>query len=177
MLVYVRTLLDIALRKLGPEDLPDSRFLLGLTLVAYLALQVPLAWLAYGPTDAIWTTIGLSILLMVAFLWVLLRLTGHPSRFRQTLTALLGTGALLSCVAIPFGLWRASTPDVQAASALPSLFMFALMLWSLAIDGHILSRALSRPFAIGLMVSVAYFFVHSTILYELLPDTSMQPGN
>ncbi len=170
MLVYVQTLLNIALRRLGPEHLPDSGFLLALTLVAYVALQVPLAWVAYGPSDAIVTTIGVSALLLIAFLWALLALTGYQSRFRQTLTALLGTTALLSLLSIPFSLWREATLDGQLPSAVPNVFILAIMLWSLAIDGHILARALSRPFAMGLMVSIAYFFLHTTVIFELLPE-------
>lgn len=170
MLVYVQTLLNIALRKLGPEDLPDSGFLLGLTLIAYLVLQVPLAWIAYGPSNAVVSTIGVSAALLVVFLWVLLRLAGFRARYRQTLTALFGTSALLSFMSLPFSVWREATLDLQPASALPSVFIFAIMLWSLAIDGHIFSRALSRPFAIGLMVSIAYFFLHTTLLFELMPD-------
>jgi len=169
MLVYVQTLINIALRRLGPEHIPDSGLLLGLTLVAYVAVQVPLAWLAYGPSSVVLTTIGVSALLLIGFLWALLRLSGHQSRFRQTLTALLGTSALLSFLTIPFSLWRQSTLDAQPVTALPSLFIFAIMLWSLAIDGHILARALSRPFVIGMMISIAYFFVHTTVLFEMLP--------
>ena len=170
MLVYVRTLVDIALRRLGPEDLPDSGFLLVLTLIAYLVLQLPLALVAYGPNNAIVTAIGVSALLLAVFLWLLLGLAGYRARYRQTLTALLGTSALVSFLSIPFSLWREAALDVQPTAALPSIFIFAIMLWSLAIDGHILSRALSRPFVIGLMVSIAYFFLHTTVLFELLPE-------
>lgn len=177
MLVYVQALINIALRRAGPEDLPDSGFLLGLTLIAYVVLQLPLALVAYGPDSAVLTTIGVSALLLVAFLWVLLRLTGFQARFRQTLTALLGTSALLSFLSIPFSLWREATLDMEPATALPSIFIFAIMLWSLAIDGHILSRALSRPYAIGLMISIAYFFLHTTVLFELMPETITGPAD
>ncbi len=158
------------MRKLGPEDLPDSGFLLGLTLVAYIVLQLPLALAAYGPSSAIVTSLGATVLLLVTFLWVLLALNGYRSRYRQTLTALLGTSALLSLLSIPFSVWRQAAYDMQAASALPSVAIFAIMLWSLAIDGHILSRAMSRPFVIGLLVSIAYFLLHTTVLFELMPD-------
>jgi hypothetical protein len=57
---------------------------------------------------------------------------------------------------------------------MPSTMLFAIMLWSIAIDGHILSRALSRPFGIGLLVAIGYFFLHTSILYELMPGG---PGN
>lgn len=175
MLVYVQALINIALRRLGPEDLPDSGFLLGLTLAAYLLLQVPLAWIAYGPTTEIVTTIAVVALLRVVFMWALLQLTGLQSRFRQALTALLGTSALLSLLSIPFSIWREATIAVQPSTALPSISILAIMLWSLVIDGHILARTLSKPFAVGLMVAVAYFFVHMRVLFELMPEPVVLP--
>jgi hypothetical protein len=119
MLAYVQTLLNVALRKKGPEDLPDSRFLLGFTFAVYLLLQIPLGWIAYGPSSILVSTIVVSVLLIVAGLWVLLALTGHRSRFRQSLTAM---------------------------------------------------RAISKPFGIGLMIAVAFFFLHTAVLFELMPD-------
>ena len=171
MLVYVRTLFNIALRRLGPEDLPASSFLLGLTLVGYLVAQVPITWITYGPTNAVATTIAVSAAMLIGFLWVLLRLTGYPNRFRQALTALLGTSALLSLLLIPFSLWSQAMLDSERDNTLPGIGILGIIIWSLVIDGHILSRALSRPFVIGLLVAIAYFLLHSTILFELLPDT------
>ena len=170
MLAYVQTLLNVALRKKGPEDLPDSRFLLGFTFAVYLLLQIPLGWIAYGPSDVLVSTIVVSGLLIVSGLWVLLALTGYRSRFRQSLTAMLGTSALLSALSLPFSLWRDITINYEAGVALPSTIIFAIMVWSLVIDGHIISRAISKPFGIGLMIAVAFFFLHTAVLFELMPD-------
>jgi hypothetical protein len=174
MLAYIQALINIALRRSGPEDLPDSAFLLALTLAGYLVTQVPLALIAYGPSDILVRTVTVSLLLLFAGLWVLLRLTGHHARYRRTVTAMLGTSALLSVLSMPFSLWRQSMLGTESGVAMPSTMLFAIMLWSIAIDGHILSRALSRPFGIGLLVAIGYFFLHTSILYELMPDG---PGN
>jgi len=170
MLAYVQVLLNVALRKNGPEDLPDSRFLLGLTFLVYLLLQIPLGWIAYGPSGVLVTTIVVSIILVVLGLWALLALFGYKSRFRQSLTAMLGTNALLSALSIPFSLWRDITINYESGVALPSTIIFAIMVWSLVIDGHIFSRAISKPFGIGLMIAVAFFFLHTAVLFELMPD-------
>jgi hypothetical protein len=175
MLVYVQTLVNIALRRLGPEHLPDSAFLLQLTLVLYVLSQLPLAWIAYGPTAASVTTIAAVILLRIGFVWVLLRLTSFRSRFRQTLTALLGIGALLSLATLPFSVWHEATLNAQPPNLVPTAVILMIMLWALAIDGHILARALSRPFAVGLVVAVAYFFIHMVVLFELRPLTGAVP--
>jgi hypothetical protein len=170
MLAFVQALLNVALRKKGPEDLPDSRFLLWVTFLVYLLLQVPLGWIAYGPSAVLVSTIAVSIILVVSGLWVLLALFGYQARFRQSLTAMLGTNALLSALSMPFSLWRDITINFESGVALPSTIIFAIMVWSLVIDGHIFSRAISKSFGIGLMISVAFFFMHTAILFELMPD-------
>ena len=160
----------IVLRQLGPEDLPASRLLLGLTIVIYLLAQAPVALLAFGTADNVARTLGLDLLLLAGFLWGLLVLTGFRARYRQTLTALLGTGALLSALSVPFTLWRQSMVDVPAGlAAVPSAAILAIVAWSFVVNGHILSRALSRPFSIGLLIAIAYFFLHTTLLFEFIP--------
>ena len=168
MNAYVKVLVNIILRRLGPEDLPDSSFLLGFSLAVYLVLQVFLALILFGPSVILIKTLALDIALLTFCLWALLRLTGFQPRFRQTLTALLGTSALLSFLSAPFSLWRQYSINIEADPALPSTVVFAIMLWSLVIDGHILSRALSKPFGIGLIASVVYFFLHALVLSQLL---------
>jgi hypothetical protein len=133
-------------------------------------LQVPLALMVFGPTFVLVQILAVDVLMLVGCLWVLLRLTGYLSRFRQTLTALLGTSALLSILSAPFSAWRQLDANPDSGGALSATIIFAIMLWSIAIDGHIISRALSKPFGIGLMVAVFYFFLHTLALLELLPS-------
>lgn len=168
MIAYVKVLLNIILRKLGPEDLPDSSFLLGFSLAVYLSLQVFLALILFGPSIILAKTLALDIALLTFCLWALLRLTGFRTRFRQTLTALLGTSVVLSFISAPFSLWRQYSINAETDAALPSTIVFAILLWSLVIDGHILSRTLSKPFGVGLIASVIYFFLHALVLSQLL---------
>jgi len=173
MLVYVQALINIALRRLGPEDLPDSGFLLGLTVVAYALLQLPVGIMADATLTEIFTQIPVSVVLAFAFVWVLLRLAGVPRRYRQTLTALLGTGTLLTIVAMPFMIWRLSVLQLQPTAPFPELILLIIMLWSIAVDGHIIARALSRPFVVGLLVSIAYLLLYRTLLMELMPPSGV----
>jgi len=169
MLTIIRAFLDIALLRLGPEDLPASGFLLGAALVVYTVVQIPLTWIVFQVPQSVMITLLVDVVLLVGGLWVLLRLTGFPSRFGQTLTALLGTGALLSVLSLPFNIWSASVAGMAQRPAAPSAAILAIVLWSFVINGHILGRAISRSFAIGLLISIAYFFIHMTVLFEFAP--------
>ena len=161
---------SIVLRRLGPEDLPASGFLLGLTALIYVLSQAPVAMLALSDTNSAVLTLIIDLVLIAGFLWILLLLTGFRARYRQTLTALLGAGALLSLLSVPFTLWQESLLNEPAgATAIPSAAILAIVVWSFVVNGHILSRALSRPFSIGLMIAIAYFFLHTTLLFEFIP--------
>lgn len=172
MLAYFQTLLNVALRKKGPEDIPDSGFLLGLTFVVYLLLQIPLGWITYGPSSVLIAAVGSSALMLILGLWVLLVITGYRARFRQSLTALLGTDAILSAFSIPFSYWQVTGLMNKSSVALPSTVLVVILLWLLSVQGHIISRAISKPFGIGLMIAVAFFFLHTAVLFEITPDTT-----
>lgn len=177
MLAYVRTLINIALRKLGPEDLPDSKFLLGLTLAVYVLVALPVTGMVFGPSIILVQIVALVALdlgMLIACLWSLLSLTGHAARFRQTLTALLGTSILLNLLIAPFSYWRQATVGMETQSALPVIAIFSMVLWSLSINGHIISRALSRTYSIGLVIAVIYFILNTFVLRSLLLTDS--PG-
>ncbi len=172
MLAYVQAFINIALRRSGPEDLPDSGFLLGLTLVVYIATQIPL-----GPGDVLVRAVTASLALLFGGMWVLLNLTGYRARYRRALTAMLGVNALLSALSAPFSLWSQSLMGTESSAATPNTMIFAIMLWSITIDGHIFARVLSRPYGIGLLIAIGFFFLHTAVLFELMPGgTGNQPG-
>lgn len=169
MLAIVTAFRNIALLRIGPEDLPDSPVLLGLTMIVYVLIQVPVAWIVYQSVALVSQTVALDVAMLSGGLWLVLWLTGYRARFRQTLTALLGTSALLTLLALPFHIWQTVQDGAPPGPAFAYAAILAIVIWSLVIVGHILSRALSRPFAVGLMVALAYFFVHTTVLFEFVP--------
>lgn len=156
MLAVLRAFWNIVLRRLGPEDLPDSGFLLAVSLTFYVLLQLPVAAPSYGFGFDLWRNLLLDALMLFAFVWILLRLAGHAGRFRQTITALLGCGALLTLVAIPFSIWWQSGTDEGVVHAGPTAALIVIIIWSVMVNAHILSRALSRSFGVGILLSVAY---------------------
>jgi len=169
MLPILDAFLQIALRRRGPEDLPDSSFLLLLAAGAYLGTQAVLAAPVFGSTLALAQGLLLDVLLLCGCLWGLLRLAGHPGRFRQTLTAVLGTGAFLTTCMLPFNYWLDEAGSPGEVPLAPTLGLLAVISWSLVVNGHIFARALSRPFVAGLAVSIAYFFLNYLVFAEFGP--------
>jgi hypothetical protein len=169
MLPLFRAFLQIIMRRLGPEDLPDSRLLAIICLNAYVLSQVPPALQVYGASWITASAIAIDVLMLVGAVWALLRLTGHSQRYRQTLTALLGTNALLTLPLVPLNFWLERFTQAGHAPAGPSIAILLLITWSLTVQAHILARALSRPFVIGLLIAVGYFIANYALIWQLAP--------
>ena len=169
MLPILDVFLQIALRRRGPEDLPDSQFLMLLAGSAYVLTQGVLAAPVYGSPIELARSLVLDLILLCGCLWGLLRLAGHASRFRQTLTAVLGTGALLTVCMMPFNYWLDVAGEPGKPALAPTIGLLGIVSWSLVVNGHIFSRALSRPFLAGLAISVAYFFLNYLVFAQFGP--------
>jgi hypothetical protein len=162
----VQVFLQMLFRRLGPEDLPDSGFLLAVTAVMYVLTQFLLAYVVYGAVPQLFSLVALEIALLVAGTWALLLSAGRADRFSQTLTALLGSGALLTVLALPVCIWSLNSQGIGQAG--PSLVLLGIMVWLIMVYGHIFSRSLSRPFGVGLLVAVAYFLLSQVLLNETI---------
>ena len=169
MLPILDVFLQIVLRRRGPDDLPDSSVLLLLAAAVYVLGQSLLAMPVYQTAGALISSLMLDLLLLCGCVWGLLRLTGHIPRLRQTLTAMFGTGALLGLLMLPFSYWLdvAGAPDKLAVG--PTIGVLAVVSWSIVVNAHIFSRALSTPFAAGLAVAIGYFFLNYLVFAQFGP--------
>jgi hypothetical protein len=165
-----RAFLKIATLRMGPEDLPASRFLLGLVTAVYLVSGA--ASVALYTTDAGEAILQLAVDLglTVSFFGGVVVLYGKRPRLVQTMTALLGTGALLSLAALPFTAWmRLLEITGQPGAGVPALGIYFVVLWSISVTGHIVHRALGIPFLGGLIIGVAYFVLNLAAFASLFP--------
>lgn len=158
----------IARRKLGPEDIPISTMLLQITVVIYAVLQVPLLWRQGGISASTGLSIVADAVIISAFVWVLLRITGNLSRYLQTLTAFFGTGSIVTLVALPITYFYVSVPEGSELLILPFMALIAILIWSVIVNAHIFSRAISRSLAEGVAIALLYFFINFELL-EAIP--------
>ena len=150
----VQNLVSIALLRAGPEDLPCSAGLMGLAIVATAAINVPVIQ-RFTPEAQPLLQIALLAGYNLAFLAAALWWRGHAARFIQSATALFGTDALISLVALPI-LLVIGSPD--AASSLGALSFLLLLIWNIAVVSRILRSALDLGGALSLGLSLAYIF-------------------
>lgn len=161
----VKCFLDLCLFRSGPQDLPASRFLLSLVIILNVLVSVFLASLEGELSQAVLQSV-LAPALLALFLFGLLKFSNHSSRYTQTVTAGIGGDALITVLAVPPVLLGLIIPDVRGYVG---LLLFALMLWEIAVIGHIIRHAMDIPFMAGLGLALAYTALSYRIMMALFP--------
>jgi hypothetical protein len=165
---------QIALFREGPENLPDSRPLLIIALLAYastsglvfISSEIANTMIAESPQQIQWGGLlfekllltCLDVLVLGVCTWAILFYFGLQNRLQQTLTALAGVSAVLQTLSWPAFILL----FYESASELWGFLLLALvvtLLWSIAVYGLILSRAVSRSFGVGVALAVLYFIL------------------
>lgn len=151
LLSAARTLLDIALLRRGPQDLPCSNTLLAI-LVGASALS---SLAAQGQSRLPLITLMVILVYTAAFVHGVLQMKQLGARFTQTASAVFGTDALLTLVALP--VLGAMPPGDAQPPPLAVVAYLALLIWNVAVLGHILRHALDTRMGVGVLWAVAYF--------------------
>jgi hypothetical protein len=164
---------DIMLHRRGPDSLPSVPFLLWTLFALSIAAEWLVLWLAGEPARSFVVSVlvgGFDLW----FVWGVLRAFGRAPRFRQTMTAILGTDLLLGLLQAPLAPALAATPappDPQnVALTLPAALWLLIIVWSIDITAFVLSRALERPYFLCVALVIGYF-----LLIRSLQITLLQP--
>jgi hypothetical protein len=165
--VLVRFFFELCLLRRAPQDLPASDALLAVVLVADLAVGTLLgATVGLSPGLALGEGVA-DVIFSLALLFLALRLLDRPARFRQTATALLGSGTLIGVIAIA-PLAVLSTGTESTLSALAGLVFLAVIAWSILVTGHILRHCFDLRLGQGVVLAVAYHFLAYTLIGGLV---------
>ena len=157
MLQLVYAFVEIALHRRGPDQLPKSQFLFWLTLLASLAVSLFVAQFATIPPERVVPMVAVDTGLTVGFAWCVLKAFGVERRFLQTASALLGMSAFLELLELPFVLWhRALHAPVDTATVPYVIYLVIALGWWNDVASFVISRAIERPYVLGLAVVIGY---------------------
>ncbi|GJM11515.1 MAG: hypothetical protein DHS20C11_37910 [Lysobacteraceae bacterium] len=150
--------------KRGPQDLPASRSLLYLSGTLYAAT----IWLYEIREGDVWTglpTVILGIVTTWALYSSLLRFNEKEARLTQTLSASFGCNAIFNLAAAPI---RWPWADAILAKTEPppgfGLMLFAIIIWSLVIEGHVVRNAIDTSLGKGMAIALAFAIISVTVL-------------
>ena len=149
---------DLCLLRVGPQDLPASKPLLvllsGLNILVGLVMIVDVrAGMASALAESIFETAFMLTALYFGLQW-----RNHQPRFMQAGTALMGSGLLISLLALPLISWSQRPDSIEAG-----LLLLALIIWSMVVMGHILRHT----FEIGLGLGVGLAFGYTLLSWNL----------
>jgi hypothetical protein len=163
VLALIKTLFDIIRLRKGPDAIPYSWVVTLITLMLWLVAGFVIAATTEEMTDEDFLVGVFTGVVGLACYASIVVLSGHTPRLLQTVTAILGCGALLSFLFV-FGT-VALTPLLSAATT--NLVVTLILLWSIPVEGHIIARAIDRHWYVGIGAALAVF-VFQLFLYGVL---------
>jgi len=166
--IIIKAFLHLCLFQSKPQDLPASSLLLGLMLIIYMLMSSILAPASLSAWQGfLWsfTETGLLMILVSSLLYVI----KHPRRITQTLTAMMGTNALLSFLSLPLIIWLDYGESHNLNLGIPSFLFFIMMFWNIAIQVYIMRHALSVTTFSAFIITIILLSLMGTILLSLFP--------
>jgi hypothetical protein len=156
---FLRIFLDIVLWRRGPQDLPASSLLLGVSAAAYVAVSaVQLALLRESAATWLFFVV-VDPLLLGSWVWLVLRLFGHAERFLQAASAMFGAGAVLGLgLYLPLQL-VVSGLGQPPASGIAQVFALLIVVTFALVAGRIIKLATESNLFTGIAVALTYFLV------------------
>lgn len=159
LLLFLKTLFDIAMLQKGPEHIPRSMLALLLTITLWLLAVVLSMGVLFGLNAQRFILEIVLLLFALACYAGVLALYGKRQRSMQTLAALLGAGSITV-----FGL-IIGTFLLLALFGQPGI-RFAVtgfIIWSVSVKGHIMASALDRQWFFGAILASVVFAMQLAI--------------
>ncbi len=171
MLALFETLFDIIRLRKGPDAIPHSTILLMVIVALWLTAGLVMTFMT-AELDAkdfvVGTITGVAGLLCYTAIVVL---SGNSARLMQTVMALLGCGALLSLIFVAGTVFLSPFLSDNITNIIVTL----ILLWTVPVEGHIISRAIDRHWYIGAIVAISVF-IFQLILYSIMDPAATTPA-
>lgn len=168
-MALVQLFIEICLFRKGPQDVPASWLLFSLALATYLLVGIVLLGLEAGWGLGAFEALVEAILLL-GFLWLLLWVFRKSERWLPVASSMLATDVVISVPAIPLLAWVMVSPEWHGVY----LLLLELMVWHVAVVGHILRHALSQSWTVGLLWSIGYVVGSYQVMVWLFPVSTSQ---
>jgi hypothetical protein len=166
VLPLIRTLFDIVLLRKGPDAIPRSGLLFVLIVILWLFASLAAVALIEQFSESDFFLGVFSGLVGILCYAGVVFLSGHASRMLQTVSAILGCGALLSLAFVAeYVLFLPILGDVPTG-----LIANLILLWSVPVEGHIIAKAMDRHWYVGILVAIAVF-VLQYLIYSVVAAT------
>ncbi len=165
MLALFETLFDIIRLRKGPDAIPHSTVLLAIVVGLWLfaGLVVTITTPELDQAGFVFGTLaGVGGLACYAAIIVSFR---RGARLLQAVIAILGCGALLSLVSVAADVFL----KPFLSGNLTDIVVALIILWSVPVEGHIISRTIDRHWYLGVAFAMAVFVLQLVLYRQLNP--------
>lgn len=166
---------DIFRLKAGPQDLPASKLLMALVVLAYAMLVLMLTVGDQGPGTALQVAI-VATLMLTGLVYLMLWVRDYTARYAQTLTAMAGCGVVLELLRWPLVILQqyGANDGGSFFVVVAAILLWGLIVWEVAVIGNIFKHALDTSMWMGLIISCFYVFVSFRVMRTLFftPETA-----
>ena len=160
----LKTLLDIIALRKGPDAIPYSLGLSGVVVALWLGVSFMVVLINGGGGEGSFlrgTALSLIALLIYSVIVILMR---RQARLLQTLTAVVGCGAVISAVYAAEIVLLTPLLGQTGTSMLALLTIF----WSVPVEGHIIARAIDRSWYVGIVIATLVFSLQLYVQFSIL---------
>jgi hypothetical protein len=150
---------DLCQFRRGPEDMPHSPALLAVLIAASLLIDIASGSVIGVENDRV-AHVLVSTTLILALAWVALAMRRLGHRYVQTASALVACSIAFSLLVLPLA-WLAGPPPAPPATPPPMqtllwTLMLGIVVWNLAVNAHIVRRAIEAPYGLAFAIVVAW---------------------
>ena len=169
MTQLLRSLVQIVLLRKDPSVLPASAVLGALLAFAYALASALQSWVLYRG-DRIVSRTAVDLGLSVALVWVVLAVTRRGHRFRQTMSAVLGTSVLVApLVVVLLLLMQGPATTYYPVWLVARAGAVVVTIWFIVVIGHILRGALETGLVTGVAIALTWVIASRAVAEKLFP--------
>jgi hypothetical protein len=173
----LNTIFSIAIFRKRAQNLVASNQLMLVCLLAAITIGFINREFSTDDSSTLILAIAESVLYS-GFVFVILALHRKPERFVQTISAILGTNAIIQLIALP--LFVSSGQITTNVAETSDTIMVALLLvggWSFAVSVFVLKEALEVRIAPAVLTTLGCQMATLIILVMLFPELTAEVGS
>lgn len=172
VLALIQTLFDIMRLQKGPDAIPRSQVVLIVVVAMWVAADI-VSVAASSQVAMDRRVVGWFVsLIALAIFSLIVGFYGRRERLLQMITAIIGCAAMFTVVlTIIIGVSNQLTDESPMQLGF-YMSVFAVMLWSVIVEGHILARTIEQPRIVGVMISLSVFLMQLYLLEIAFPAST-----
>jgi hypothetical protein len=87
------------------------------------------------------------------------------------MSALLGADIVTNLASMPLIYWHEALHVPPGTATLPSFLLLLVAVWYIDIAGFVVSRAIERPYPLGVAIMLGYVFLYYAVRNTVFPPT------